>query len=66
MKTKLNLSVLQIKVRSELPSGCAGYADFLTEDNFPETGATVNQNLMRLEQLRPGTLAEFAGAVMGC
>ena len=59
------LALLKIQVRSEIPSGTAGYADFITEDNFPETGKTANSNLLRLEQLRPGTLSEFAGVVMG-
>lgn len=58
MNTKLDL--LKIQVRSDLPENCIGYADFLTEENFP-----ANENLLRLEQLRPGTLAQFAAAVMG-
>lgn len=64
MKTNTKLDLLKIKVHSELPAGCIGYADFLTEENFPKTGETANENLRRLEQLRPGTLAEFADAVM--
>jgi hypothetical protein len=63
VQTKLNL--LQIQVRSELPANCIGYADWLTEENFPATGQKANTNLLRLEELRPGTLAQFASAVMG-
>jgi len=64
-ETETRLALLRIQVRSDLTENCGGYSDFLTEENFPETGATSNSNLVRLEQLRPGTLAEFAGAVMG-
>jgi hypothetical protein len=67
MKTEVQtkLALLKIQVRSELPAGSVGYADFLTEENFPATGQTANSNLLRLEKLRPGTLAQFASAVMG-
>lgn len=65
-ETETRLALLKIKARSEIPANCIGYADFLTEENFPQTGKAFGQNLVRLEQIRPGTLAEFTGAVMGC
>ena len=65
MKTNTKLDLLKIQVRSELADDCVGYADFLTEENFPDTGKTFSSNLLRLEEIRPGTLGEFAAAVMG-
>jgi hypothetical protein len=64
-EVQTKLALLKIQVRCELPENCIGYADFLTEENFPATGQTANSNLLRLEELRPGTLAQFASTVIG-
>lgn len=51
-----SLSLLKIRVSSMLPANCSGYVDFLTEENFNNL---TDPNLLRLEELLPGTLAEF-------